>query len=153
MILLLPVQGPLDDSFEGGFDRIRSERRQAGFECSRRLVRIQSELAHERLDERGGSPFWDGVAGIVKDLAPRTRELLATRDALQAKIDGWHKANKGKAFDMNAYTAFLKGRFYTHPGDHSARHSSLELLKTDICDPSGVFDFSPFFLNKNFINL
>ena len=35
------------------------------------------------------------------------------------------------------YTAFFKGRFYTYPGDVSARQSSLTLVKTDICDAVG----------------
>jgi malate synthase len=51
--------------------------------------------------------FWTRLDRIVHDLAPRNRALLAKRDALQAQIDEWHHARKGKLFDLAAYRAFL----------------------------------------------
>jgi malate synthase len=51
--------------------------------------------------------FWAGFATLVHDLAPRNRELLATRDEMQAAIDAWHRAQRGRPIDQAAYQAFL----------------------------------------------
>ncbi|MEZ5930364.1 MAG: malate synthase G [Alphaproteobacteria bacterium] len=59
--------------------------------------------------------FWRSFASILKDLTPRNRELLATRDTLQAKIDAWHEAHQGELFDQAAYKGFLKAIGYLVP--------------------------------------
>jgi malate synthase len=51
--------------------------------------------------------LWTRLDRIVHDLAPQNRALLAKRDVLQARIDEWHRARKGKPFDLATYRAFL----------------------------------------------
>jgi malate synthase len=59
--------------------------------------------------------LWVGLADILARFAPRNRELLAKRDALQAKLDDWHRANPGPIADMDGYQAFLTEIGYLVP--------------------------------------
>ena len=59
--------------------------------------------------------FWAGFERIIDDLAPKNRALLAKRQALQAKIDAWHKDRRGRPHDTSAYKAFLGGIGYLLP--------------------------------------
>jgi malate synthase len=59
--------------------------------------------------------FWNGFGALIADFAPRNARLLATRDALQAKIDSWHQARKGQPHDGAQYQAFLREIGYLTP--------------------------------------
>ncbi|MDQ7731836.1 malate synthase G [Halomonas sp. SpR1] len=52
--------------------------------------------------------FWAGVDALFHDLTPKNRQLLEERDALQEKLDAWHRENPGPVTDMPAYRRFLK---------------------------------------------
>ena len=52
--------------------------------------------------------FWASFEEILNDLAPRNRELLQTRENLQAQIDAWHDQRAGVAIDQAEYKAFLQ---------------------------------------------
>lgn len=73
---------------------------------------INSEVLPEsKVDQE---QFWNGLGGLVKDLAPRNKELLKIRDEIQEKVNAWHRENNGK-FDLDQYKSFLADIGYLEP--------------------------------------
>lgn len=67
---------------------------------------IETEiLANTGID---AEKFWKGYAALISELAPRNAELLAERDHLQAKIDGYFISRCGRDVDAQEYQAFLR---------------------------------------------
>jgi malate synthase len=74
-------------------------------------------IATEALPGTGleADAFWAGFAALATQLMPLNRDLLATRDRLQASLDAWHRENPEKPIDALDYTAFLREIGYLVP--------------------------------------
>ncbi len=74
-------------------------------------------VANEAVTGTGitAAQFWEGFAALIADLAPRNRDLLDKRGALQAQIDSWYVERRGAANDPAAYEAFLRDIGYLQP--------------------------------------
>jgi len=59
--------------------------------------------------------FWQGLAALVRRMAPLHDGLLRRRDELQSQIDAWHRAHPGPAFDAPSYRAYLREIGYSEP--------------------------------------
>jgi len=59
--------------------------------------------------------FWAALDAILADFIPRNAELLAKRDALQARIDAWWAERRGKTVDVAEQAAFLREIGYLLP--------------------------------------
>ena len=59
--------------------------------------------------------FWSSFDSLIRDLSPRNRELLATRDRLQADIDAWYQENRDQTVDLPEYKAVLQEIGYLVP--------------------------------------
>lgn len=72
--------------------------------------------------------FWAGVETVINDLAPKNKALLAKRDEIQAKVDGWHQARAGQPHDAAAYKAFLQeiGYLLPEPADFQASTQNVD---------------------------
>jgi malate synthase len=59
--------------------------------------------------------FWRGLGALIRELAPRNKELLERRNDLQSYIDAWHRENRGKPIDPKGYVQFLREVGYLQP--------------------------------------
>jgi malate synthase len=86
----------------------------AGLQVDGRLAAFVEDRA---LPGTGIAPadFWASFAAILADLTPVNRALLATRDRLQAQIDDWHRAHRGRQHDPATYRTFLEEIGYLVP--------------------------------------
>lgn len=58
--------------------------------------------------------FFEGFSALIHDFAPKNRDLLARRDALQEQIDQWYR-DHGVPIDLAVYEAFLRDIGYLLP--------------------------------------
>ena len=88
--------------------------------------------------------YWSDFAAILADLAPRNRELLAKRDAIQSQIDAWHVERKGQPLDFAAYKAFLHeiGYLLEEGDDFSINTSNVDDEIATIAGPQLVVPVS-----------
>ncbi len=84
---------------------------------------LHAFIAEEALPGTGLEPavFWQRFEAIIATFAPQNRTLLEKRDALQARIDEWHRSRAGSPHDAAAYEQFLKeiGYIVDDVGDFS----------------------------------
>ncbi|HEV2080900.1 MAG TPA: malate synthase G [Brevundimonas sp.] len=86
----------------------------AGLQVDAELTRfIEDEaMAGLALD---ADAFWRGAADVLRWAAARGGELLTVRDDLQARIDAWHEARRGRPHDAAATQRFLTEIGYLVP--------------------------------------
>ena len=101
---------------------------------------LSNFLEQEVLPETGiaAADFWNGLAGMVKDLAPRNKALLAKRDDIQAKLDAWYKANRN--YTMDDYQAYLREIGYLLPegADFQVTTANVDTEITSLAGPQLV---------------
>lgn len=103
-------------------------------------------VVREALPGTGVSPevFWGGLAAILRDLTPKNRALLAKRDALQDRIDAWHRERVGRPIDAAEYERFLReiGYLLPDPGPVKARTENVDDEIATIAGPQLVVPVS-----------
>ena len=84
--------------------------------------------------------FWDDLGKLVAHFAPRNRDLLARRDALQTRIDQWHHDHAGEELDPPEYEAFLReiGYLMPDPGEFAVNTAGVDPEISDIAGPQLV---------------
>jgi malate synthase len=126
-----------------GVDKVAGRVRIGGLDVA---AVLRDFIEREALPGTGVEParFWGGLESILRDWAPRNAALLAKRDALQAKLDAWHRANPKRPVDLAAYTAFLKeiGYLVPEPEDFAIGTSGVDPEIAQVAGPQLVVPVS-----------
>ncbi|MCW6510487.1 malate synthase G [Lichenifustis flavocetrariae] len=74
-------------------------------------------VANEALPGTGieSDDFWNDFAKLIRDLAPKNRQLLVVREDMQARVDAYLREHHGPGFDQVHYLGFLREIGYLLP--------------------------------------
>lgn len=101
---------------------------------------LDSFINQQALPDSGVSPdaFWQGAESLFADFISVNQSLLEKRDALQAKIDEYHKA--GKPVYGDGYTAFLTeiGYLVEQPKEVAATTTNVDAEIANMAGPQLV---------------
>jgi malate synthase len=88
--------------------------------------------------------FWTGLSALIRDFGPRNRQLLATRDGLQARIDGYHRTYAREHFDPADYERCLRsiGYLLPDPAPFTIRTAGVDDEIANIAGPQLVVPLS-----------
>ena len=98
-------------------------------------VELHQFLTEEVLPGSGVEPdaFWAAAESIITELTARNRDLLATRDTIQARVDQWHCAHPGPVTNLAAHESMLReiGYLVSAPEDFviSTRNVDTEITR------------------------
>ena len=84
--------------------------------------------------------FWSKFSNVVHELSPINKALIQKREAIQKKIDDWHKLNKDKDFNKVEYINFLKsiGYLIDEKNDFNIETSDVDKEISSIAGPQLV---------------
>ncbi len=113
-------------------------------------LKIDKVLYHFLVDEAlpgsgvDEADFFKGLAGLVADYAPRNHALLETRDALQAKLDAYHREHRSKPIDQAHYMNFLReiGYLAPQPAPQAITTANVDAEIAEIAGPQLVVPIS-----------
>ncbi|MGH1351266.1 MAG: malate synthase G [Methyloligellaceae bacterium] len=73
-------------------------------------TRLHEFIENDALSGTGisSTDFWQGLANIVSDLAPKNQTLLAKRTDLQSQINKWEIEHREHPRDIESYELFLR---------------------------------------------
>jgi malate synthase len=88
--------------------------------------------------------FWNGLADLVRDFGARNRKLLEIRDALQSRINAYHRGRNGQPLNLADYESFLRQIGYALPAieDFAIRTSNVDEEIAHIAGPQLVVPLS-----------